>query len=201
MKAASIRSVSSDAQWERVAPLLPGDPGRLAADNRRQTKKKTCLTRISEPLIPTGGTPHVRVHYTHRAGHRCAENGRGTAVRAGQAGALRPSPPHGDGAVDPLARPPARKRAICSQCLLLRAKGLGGSHRDRSDPSVAAGTGLRLDARHSQPRAGRGLAPRHRRRAQGRRPDLPAALARRTHLPSVAAARRHASGRTLGDQA
>ena len=33
----------ADAQWERVAPLLPGklgDPGRLAADNRRQTKRK-----------------------------------------------------------------------------------------------------------------------------------------------------------------
>src|SRR3984893_3599149 len=81
--------------------------------------------------------PHVRVHHTHRAGHRCAENGGGSAVRAGQAGALRPSPPHGDGAVDPLARPPARKRAICSQCLLLPAEGLVGSHRDRSDPSVA----------------------------------------------------------------
>ena len=42
-EAASIRLVSSDAQWERVAPLLPGkpgDPGRLAADNRRQTKRK-----------------------------------------------------------------------------------------------------------------------------------------------------------------
>jgi hypothetical protein len=96
---------------------------------------------------------------------------------------------------------PARKRAICSQCLLLRAKGLGGSHRDRSDPSVAAGTGLCLDARHSQPRTSRGLAPRHRRGAQGRRPDLPAALARWTHLASVAAARRHASGRALGHQA
>src|ERR1700730_3195919 len=38
-----IRLVLSDAQWERVAPLLPGklgDPGRLAADNRRQTKRE-----------------------------------------------------------------------------------------------------------------------------------------------------------------
>ena len=32
------RTILSDAQWERVAPLLPGkvgDPGRSAADNRR----------------------------------------------------------------------------------------------------------------------------------------------------------------------
>src|ERR1700730_1724368 len=47
---------------------------------------------------------------------------------------------------------------------------------------VSQQAGLRLDARHSQPRTSRGLAPRHRRGAQGRRPDLPAALARRTHL-------------------
>jgi hypothetical protein len=42
-EAALIRLVLSDAQWERVAPLLPGklgDSGRLAADNRRQTKRK-----------------------------------------------------------------------------------------------------------------------------------------------------------------
>ncbi len=63
-------------------------------------------------------------HYTHRAGHRRVENARGTAVRAGQAGALAfPTA----GAVDPLARLPSRKRAICSQCPVLRAKGLGGS--------------------------------------------------------------------------
>src|ERR1700738_5092168 len=88
-----------------------------------------------------------------------------------------------------------------SRSLLLRATGLGGSHRDRSDPSIAAGTGLRLDARHSQPRTNRRMAPRRRRGAQGWRPDLSAALARRTHLPSVIAARRHASGRALGHQA
>lgn len=32
------RTLLSDAQWERIAPLLPGkvgDPGRSAADNRR----------------------------------------------------------------------------------------------------------------------------------------------------------------------
>ncbi len=32
-----IRLVLNDAQWERVAPLLPGkagDPGRMAVDNR-----------------------------------------------------------------------------------------------------------------------------------------------------------------------
>jgi hypothetical protein len=58
-----------------------------------------------EPVVPTRGRRHVRVHYTHRAGHRRAENARATAVRAGQARALRSSPPHGDGTVDPLARP------------------------------------------------------------------------------------------------
>ena len=36
-EAAVIRLVLNDAQWERVAPRLPGkagDPGRTAADNR-----------------------------------------------------------------------------------------------------------------------------------------------------------------------
>jgi hypothetical protein len=69
------------------------------------------------------------------------ENARGTAVRAGQAGALRPSPPHGDGAVDPLARPPARQCSLPSQCLLLRAAGLGGSDRDGDDPIAQQGQG------------------------------------------------------------
>ena len=43
MEAALIRLVLSDAQWERVAPLLPGklgDPDQLAADHRRHTKTK-----------------------------------------------------------------------------------------------------------------------------------------------------------------
>ena len=115
--------------------------------------------------------------------------------------ALRPPSPDRHGAADPLALAPAGQRADRAQRLLLRAARLGRSHHQRGDPGLDAGTGLRLDAGHSQPRTGRGLAAGHRCGAQGRRFDLPAALARRPHLPSVPATRRHAAGRALGHQA
>jgi transposase len=46
------RSVLSDAQWERVAPLLPGkrgDPGRSGADNRRFLEAVLWIARTGSP--------------------------------------------------------------------------------------------------------------------------------------------------------
>ena len=46
------RSVLSDAQWERVAPLLPGkagDPGRTAADNRLFLEAVFWIVRTGAP--------------------------------------------------------------------------------------------------------------------------------------------------------
>jgi transposase len=46
------RSVLSDAQWERVAPLLPGkagDPGRSGADNRRFLEAVLWIVRTGAP--------------------------------------------------------------------------------------------------------------------------------------------------------
>ena len=47
-----IRLVLSDAQWERVAPLLPGkagDPGRSAADNRLFLEAVLWMARVGAP--------------------------------------------------------------------------------------------------------------------------------------------------------
>ncbi len=47
------RSVLSDAQWERVAPLLPGkagDPGRSGTDNRRFLEAVLWIVRTGAPL-------------------------------------------------------------------------------------------------------------------------------------------------------
>ncbi len=46
------RSVLSDAQWARVAPLLPGkvgDPGRSGADNRRFLEAVLWIVRTGAP--------------------------------------------------------------------------------------------------------------------------------------------------------
>jgi transposase len=46
------RSVLSDAQWERVAPLLPGkasDPGRSGADNRGFLEAVLWIVRTGAP--------------------------------------------------------------------------------------------------------------------------------------------------------
>ena len=46
------RDVLSDAQWERVAPLLPGkpgDPGRSAADNRLFVEAVLWMARTGAP--------------------------------------------------------------------------------------------------------------------------------------------------------
>jgi transposase len=46
------RSLLSDAQWERIAPLLPGkpgDPGRSGADNRRFVEAVLWLVRTGAP--------------------------------------------------------------------------------------------------------------------------------------------------------
>ena len=46
------RSVLSDLQWERVAPLLPGklgDPGRSGADNRRFLEAVLWIARTGSP--------------------------------------------------------------------------------------------------------------------------------------------------------
>jgi transposase len=46
------RSVLSDAQWDRVAPLLPGkvgDPGRSGADNRRFLEAVLWIARTGAP--------------------------------------------------------------------------------------------------------------------------------------------------------
>jgi transposase len=46
------RRVLSDAQWERVAPLLPGkasDPGRSGADNRRFLEAVLWIVRTGAP--------------------------------------------------------------------------------------------------------------------------------------------------------
>ena len=47
-----IRLVLNDAQWERVAPLLPGkagDPGRSAADNRLFLEAVLWMARVGAP--------------------------------------------------------------------------------------------------------------------------------------------------------
>jgi transposase len=46
------RSVLSNVQWERVAPLLPGkvgDPGRSGADNRRFLEAVLWIARTGSP--------------------------------------------------------------------------------------------------------------------------------------------------------
>lgn len=46
------RSVLSEAQWQRVAPLLPGkqgDPGRSAADNRAFLEAVLWIARVGAP--------------------------------------------------------------------------------------------------------------------------------------------------------
>jgi len=46
------RSVLSDAQWQRIAPLLPGkagDPGRTAADNRLFLEAIFWMARTGSP--------------------------------------------------------------------------------------------------------------------------------------------------------
>jgi transposase len=46
------RSVLSDAQWERVSPLLPGkagDPGRTGADNRLFLEAVLWIVRTGSP--------------------------------------------------------------------------------------------------------------------------------------------------------
>jgi transposase len=47
-----IRTVLTDAQWERVAPLLPGkkgDPGRSGDDNRRSLEGILWIVRTGAP--------------------------------------------------------------------------------------------------------------------------------------------------------
>lgn len=47
-----IRAVLSDAQWERIAPLLPGkdgDPGRSGENNRRSLEGMLWLVRAGAP--------------------------------------------------------------------------------------------------------------------------------------------------------
>jgi len=49
---AVIRDVLNDAQWERVAPLLPGkpgDPGRSGADNRLFVEAVLWIARTGSP--------------------------------------------------------------------------------------------------------------------------------------------------------
>jgi transposase len=52
VEAAVIRLVLNDAQWERVAPLVPGkagDPGRTAADNRLVLEAVLWIARVGAP--------------------------------------------------------------------------------------------------------------------------------------------------------
>ena len=47
-----IRTVLTDAQWERIAPLLPGkkgDPGRSGDDNRRSLEGILWIARTGAP--------------------------------------------------------------------------------------------------------------------------------------------------------
>ena len=47
-----IRTVLTDAQWERIAPLLPGkvgDPGRSGEDNRRFLEGVLWIVRTGAP--------------------------------------------------------------------------------------------------------------------------------------------------------
>jgi transposase len=47
-----IRTVLTDAQWERIAPLLPGkkgDPGRSGEDNRRSLEGILWIVRTGAP--------------------------------------------------------------------------------------------------------------------------------------------------------
>jgi len=47
-----IRTVLTDAQWERIAPLLPGkkgDPGRSGDDNRRSLEGILWIMRTGAP--------------------------------------------------------------------------------------------------------------------------------------------------------
>jgi len=53
------RSILSDEQWERVAPLLPGkvgDPGRCGEDNRRFLEAVLWIARTGSPWrdLPAG---------------------------------------------------------------------------------------------------------------------------------------------------
>ena len=47
-----IRTILTDAQWERIAPLLPGkkgDPGRSGDDNRRSLEGILWIVRTGAP--------------------------------------------------------------------------------------------------------------------------------------------------------
>jgi N-ethylmaleimide reductase len=92
-------------EWRRfflVSLVIQAGWRRITGDKQ----KENLSDEDFEPLIPTGGTPHVRVHHTHRVGHRCAENGRGFAVRAGQGEAFIENG-NGEGELVPFVMPRA----------------------------------------------------------------------------------------------
>ena len=108
--------------------------------------------------------------------------------------------PHRDGADDAQPRR-ARQCADRAQRDLLRPARQRRPDRRRGDAGVAAGARLSGHARHPQRRAGRRLEARHRGGARGGRPDIPAALACRADFTPLAAARRRAARRAVGDRA
>ena len=72
-----IRLVLSDAQWERVAPLVPGkagDPGRSGADNRRFLEAVLWMARVGAPWRDFPGT-FGNWNSAFKRFRRCAQKG------------------------------------------------------------------------------------------------------------------------------
>ncbi len=65
-----IRTVLTDAQWERIAPLLPGkqgDPGRSGEDNRRFVEGVLWIVRTGAPWAPMNSKGVTDVEDTQEA--------------------------------------------------------------------------------------------------------------------------------------
>ncbi|VFT38695.1 Uncharacterised protein [Pseudomonas aeruginosa] len=110
-----------------------------------------------------------------------------------------PDPPqsHRHAADDPFPRRQWRSRHRADGRVLQPAR-RRRPDRFRRHPDQPAGPGLRLDAGHPQRRAGRRLAPGHRRGARRRRAHLRPALARRQGLAHLAATGQRRPGVLLG---
>ena len=101
----------------------------------------------------------------------------------------------------PLTKPRTAARhgagAACGR--VLPATRLSRPHYHGGKPDIAAGAGLSGHARHLFEGTGLWLAKSRRRRTCARRPDLPPALACRTHLQRLSAAGRRRAGCAVCD--
>jgi hypothetical protein len=78
-----IRTILTDAQWERIAPLLPGkegDPGRSGGDNRAALEGMLWIVRTGAPwrdLPECFGNEYALIDGTIMKVHRHATGAKG----------------------------------------------------------------------------------------------------------------------------